>query len=196
MKYNDNGTYKDIFVKVCDTMPIGAIVEYSGATIPAGWTDIGNNKIQKISQAVTTDYQVNGIYTTSQSQAYSCNYINDLFNSIGDDYSTLEQRCGTWTDGKPLYRKVFIKDITNVNAQVIGYVDNVDNIFITDKSTTIIKTSSSYYYVPVSTYETSSNFSKFYVEKTLSNNSAQINWIGNSTTGTLIVVVEYTKTTD
>lgn len=40
MKYNDNGTYEDIFVKVCDTLPIGAEVDYIGSTVPDGWEEI------------------------------------------------------------------------------------------------------------------------------------------------------------
>ena len=35
-------------------------------------------RIKKTSQAVTTDYQVNEIYTTSQSETYSCDYINTI----------------------------------------------------------------------------------------------------------------------
>ena len=40
MKYNDNGTYKDIYVKTFDTLPIGTEVDYDGETVPAGWTEV------------------------------------------------------------------------------------------------------------------------------------------------------------
>ena len=40
IKYKDNGTYKDIVVKVGDTLPIGTEVDYEGATAPAGWEEI------------------------------------------------------------------------------------------------------------------------------------------------------------
>ena len=40
MKYNDNGTYKDIYVKTFDTLPVGTEVDYDGNTVPAGWTEI------------------------------------------------------------------------------------------------------------------------------------------------------------
>lgn len=40
-------------------------------------------------------------YTESSSQAYACDYVNDL-----QTYSTTEQRVGTWIDGKPIYRMV------------------------------------------------------------------------------------------
>lgn len=41
-------------------------------------------RIKKISQAVTTDYQVNGTYSTSQSQAYSCDYVNNIIETYED----------------------------------------------------------------------------------------------------------------
>lgn len=60
-------------------------------------------RIKKVSQAVISDYQVNGTYSTSQSQAYSCNYVNNL--NIQVEYPETEKRIGTWK-GKPLYSKV------------------------------------------------------------------------------------------
>lgn len=40
MKYNDNGTYKDIYVKAIDTLPVGTEVDYTGSTVPAGWEEV------------------------------------------------------------------------------------------------------------------------------------------------------------
>ena len=42
MKYRDpqTGEFKDITVKVADTLPVGTIVEYDGTTIPNGWEQI------------------------------------------------------------------------------------------------------------------------------------------------------------
>ena len=37
MKYNDNGTFKDIYVKASDTLPVGAEVEFDGENIPGGY---------------------------------------------------------------------------------------------------------------------------------------------------------------
>lgn len=37
MKYNDNGEYKDIYVKAFDTLPVNSQVRYAGDTIPEGW---------------------------------------------------------------------------------------------------------------------------------------------------------------
>lgn len=38
MKYNDNGEYKDIYVKAFDTLPINSKVRFTGSTVPDGWT--------------------------------------------------------------------------------------------------------------------------------------------------------------
>jgi hypothetical protein len=48
MKYNDNGTYKDIYVKTFDTLPIGTEVDYDGETVPTGWTEVSNIDIGTI----------------------------------------------------------------------------------------------------------------------------------------------------
>lgn len=40
MKYNDNGEYKDIYVKAFDTLPVGAEVDYDGNTVPSGWEEV------------------------------------------------------------------------------------------------------------------------------------------------------------
>jgi len=43
MKYNDNGTFKDIYVKASDTLPVGTEVDFDGNTIPAGWEEVTPN---------------------------------------------------------------------------------------------------------------------------------------------------------
>ena len=40
MKYNDNGEYKDIYVKAFDTLPVGTEVDYDGSVVPSGWTEV------------------------------------------------------------------------------------------------------------------------------------------------------------
>lgn len=42
IKYKDNGTYKDIVVKVGDTLPIGAEVDYDGSVVPDGWEQVSD----------------------------------------------------------------------------------------------------------------------------------------------------------
>lgn len=40
MKYNDNGTVKELKVKAFDTLPVGAEVDYDGTTVPDGWMEV------------------------------------------------------------------------------------------------------------------------------------------------------------
>lgn len=40
MKYKYNGEWKDLNVKVSDTLPIGSIVDFDGETIPSGWEEV------------------------------------------------------------------------------------------------------------------------------------------------------------
>ena len=40
MKYNDNGTVKDIKVKAFDTLPVGTEVDYDGSVVPDGWMEV------------------------------------------------------------------------------------------------------------------------------------------------------------
>lgn len=40
MKYNDNGTIKELTFKVGDTLPVGTVVEYNGDTVPEGWEEV------------------------------------------------------------------------------------------------------------------------------------------------------------
>lgn len=44
MKYNDNGEYKDIYVKAFDTLPIGTEVDYDGSVVPSGWEEVESPK--------------------------------------------------------------------------------------------------------------------------------------------------------
>ena len=49
--------------------------------------------------------------TTSDIDGYSCNYIDNLHT-----YSIIERRIGTWTNGKPVYRKLIYATCPNTNT--------------------------------------------------------------------------------
>lgn len=42
MKYNDDGTIKEVKVKSFDTLPVGAEVDYDGSVVPDGWTEVSD----------------------------------------------------------------------------------------------------------------------------------------------------------
>lgn len=73
------------------------------------WENVGGNVAPK----TTT--------TTSDTDAYSCNYINTLV-----EYSTSEINTGKkWIDGKPIYRKCFSQN--NLNNIATG-ITNIDSL--------------------------------------------------------------------
>ena len=62
-------------------------------------------------------------YSTSTTDSYSCNYANKL-----STYSTDEIRIGTWIDGKPIYRKVYIENNPTTGEWAYINTDNTYNI--------------------------------------------------------------------
>lgn len=60
MKYNDNGEYKDIYVKSLDTLPVGSEVDFDGNEVPSGWTEENNILYQSpTSSGVNTNITLN-----------------------------------------------------------------------------------------------------------------------------------------
>ena len=53
MKYNDNGEYKDIYIKTFDTLPVGAEVDYIGSIVPDGWTQVDSYSTSEIDTGET-----------------------------------------------------------------------------------------------------------------------------------------------
>lgn len=67
MKYKDpiTGEIKDIYVKALDNLPVGAIVDYDGDTVPDGYEEVENEKIL---------YESNGSNETITLSDSSANY--------------------------------------------------------------------------------------------------------------------------
>ena len=53
MKYNDNGEYKDIYIKTFDTLPLGAEVDYIGSVVPDGWTQVDSYSTSEVDTGQT-----------------------------------------------------------------------------------------------------------------------------------------------
>lgn len=159
MKYNDNGTYKDIYVKTFDTLPIGAIVEYSGSTIPSGWTEI----------------------------------------SDPTEYSATEKIVGTWTNGKPIYRKVIVYtkgvDFTSNNTTILHGISNIDEIV---NYNVLSKTIDNLYRLIPWTYYTTSSTSSWYsgIAVNATNFKLEIGTTLYEVLNNIRIIIEYTKTTD
>lgn len=64
MKYNDNGEYKDIYVKAFDTLPVGTEVDYDGNTAPTGWIEVPSKNLiisnlnAQTNMSITTAYSL------------------------------------------------------------------------------------------------------------------------------------------
>lgn len=89
-------------------------------------TSAKNNLVEAINEAASTggDIEVYNEYTTSATDAYSCNYVNGL-----ETYSTSETRIGTWMD-KPLYRKVVEFSNLTTTGQTIAIASNINRAWI------------------------------------------------------------------
>lgn len=112
--------------------------------------------------------------------------VNELFR-------TAETRVGTWTDGKPIYRKVITFPITS-NQYDGGKehgLTHLDKFWINENASFIIN-SNSQESLPVNWYYNDYDWCRTWV------NDYQIRLkTGSSISGrTAYVVMEYTKTTD
>lgn len=138
--------------------------------------------IPTLDSAVSTS-STNGI----ENQAIT-NYVNTKSLEV---YSTTETRIGTWTDGKPLYRKVFNNiSITSsntdlVDTQSIGISEVVKIYGALSTSTGAI--------FPIPLTDSSSNYSVIFWSGYAIRGRASI---GSGTLVNCWVAIEYTKTTD
>lgn len=119
--------------------------------------------------------------TTSDTDTYSCNYVNDLTT-----YSTTEQVVGTWIDGKPLYRKVY-KETKNVTSYSLTPPSNV-NTYVNIE---IMQQDDSNAWIKDYAWSTSNDYLRVFI----TNAGIQVR-TSKTSTYTHWIIVEYTKTTD
>lgn len=126
-------------------------------------------------------------YSESANETYSCDYVNKL-----ETYSTTEQRIGTWTDGKPIYRKVIdFGELPATQKSVSHNIENLDFI-VKLKGISFRSLDNLFFPIPYAAV-TAANVIQ------LTANATQITittGIDRSNIGTCYVIIEYTKTTD
>lgn len=143
-------------------------------------------RIKKVYQGTVPENKILGTYTTSNTDTYSCNYINNC-----NTYSTSEVDTGKkWVDNKKIYRKVFtFSSLTNSADNDIGTISNLGTITYTYG---MAKLGGDQYALPHVDYRdkewnigihANDTFGKIYVEK----------GAYGTVTGASYVVVEYTK---
>ena len=139
------------------------------------------NYIIKAFQSSGTVANVSTIETNSDTDTYSCNYINSM-----DKYSTNEVKTNkVWIDGKPIYRKIVTGTIGQeyYNTNISG----TDMIYIAGGFLHPSGSAS----IPINTeWSTGSHF-KCYMPS-----EGQIRVQNNTWTGDFTVIIEYTKTVD
>lgn len=87
-------------------------------------------QLRKVFQGEIPENKIMNSYTESNTDAYSCDYVNDKFDNL-NIYSTEEQRIGVWIDGKPLYRKVISTNTSyNQELEILHGVSNYDKMWI------------------------------------------------------------------
>ena len=207
MKYEDpiTGELKDITIKAGDTLPVGAIIEFDGDIIPAGYEEVTDEVDQKevfvgpdeptTGEEVWIDDINKKIYTKNDNGVYQ-EFYNETNREV---YSTAEQRIGTWIDGKPIYRKTILQNTFTAGESEINHnisdVERIVNIsgiaYRTDGSAEPLPTLCPPEYIELwqlSVYDVNRTRYRIYVGSNLITDYARL--------GELYLTLEYTKTTD
>lgn len=97
MKYRNpkTGEFKDLLVKVTDTLPVGSIVDYEGENIPEGWELVSENENIKTIKKIENNLAVPGMIlneeSTSDKNAYSAIYINNILKNLNKDIASAQK---------------------------------------------------------------------------------------------------------
>lgn len=127
--------------------------------------------------------------TSTPLNATNLNKIENKFT-----YSTTEQEVGTWINSKPIYRKVISQSITNFSGD-ININLNTSNIELFTDARVLVDTSA-FTSVTYSQPSTSFYIRNFVFRKTANNNTVTVSSNIEGLSGTIYVIIEYTKTTD
>lgn len=145
--------------------------------------------IIKAFQSSGTVAEIVNAHSVSTTNAYSASYVNGAL-----DYSTTEQRIGTWIDGKPIYRKV-VNTGTLPNTQSKTVAHNIENFkrIIRIYGNAYDPIAGAIYPLPI----TNSEGVQYQVALRVSTTNITIaTGIDRSNFTESYVVLEYTKTTD
>lgn len=145
-------------------------------------------KIKKTFQGSIPENKILNSNSTSQTDTYSCEKINEMTEDV---YSTEETRIGTWINGKPLYRKV-VEFGTLPNATQEGV--EIGSGLQIKKIYGYCYRSSDNTIFPIP-YVSVSNIA-YCIQTTVSNNVLYIKTSDNWSELTGTIILEYTKTTD
>ena len=101
MKYNDNGLWKTLNVKVTDTLPVGTIIPYAGSQIPSNYMKCEGQELSRIEydilfSAIGTNYGAGDGTTTFNLPNLKGRVITGI-DSNDTDFDTLGETGGEKT---------------------------------------------------------------------------------------------------
>ena len=135
-------------------------------------------RIRKVNQTVLPSDKASIVdgYSTSATNGYSCNYVNNL-----NTCSTTKHRVGTWTDGRPIWEVSSTTNITGHNVSIF----NLSNLDFVVGFQSYLKRSGDYHNIN-SWGKDSQDYGVCYVYRT------EIKY-DNSYTGTLYATIRYVE---
>lgn len=148
------------------------------------------NFIIKAFQSAGTVANVTTTTTSSDTDTYSCNYINQ-----NNTYSTSETLTGkTWIDGKPIYRKVvLINSISGTNVNDIAVPTNIDTMLPNICGIVYDNSGNGYFINYNNVYNTGQDIGAFYYK---THNCISIKQYAEFNINNGYIIIEYTKTND
>lgn len=143
-------------------------------------------RIKKMYQGTVPENKILDTYSTSATDTYSCNYVNEL-----ETYSTDETKVGTWIDGKPVYRKVIQGNTSSTDGGTfLTITDSKDLVYFEGYLNSYQNNR-----IPLNSFHTTTDYCRTLVE-TRSPISFSFNGPSSYLNKPYIMIVEYTKTTD
>lgn len=145
-------------------------------------------KIKKISNSVGLVGNVTNQYSESTQDSYGCAYINNIVKE--NIYSTEEVQIGKWIDNKPLYRKVIKHSLQTTISHDISNLKEIVNV----KSMAYNRNSGNYFPVP----SVRPSFQEYEIGLIINNTNITCEYLSGypASTVDILVIIEYTKTTD
>lgn len=149
------------------------------------------NEIKQVvnENEITMNGMIVNTQSNSQTNTYSCDYIND-----SDSYSTNEVKTNkTWINNKPIYRKVLqVGSISGTNVKNIFCPNDIDYM-ITMTGMLIDNGGEEYPLQYNNIYNQSVDIGAFYYKST---NRIDLRTYDNYNIVDGYIIIEYTKTTD
>lgn len=124
MKYNDNGEYKDIYVKSFDTLPVGTEVDYIGSTVPSGWEEVDDPSVYSTKETRCGTYMGKPLYRKIFTGTLGTTGENAVTTNISKNYIITKIEGGIYIENnKSQFRPInLFYPYQNVNYYVSAFI--------------------------------------------------------------------------